>query len=453
MRWRVRRAIWERRGGVRRWLLPVLVTVLVADACVWGQSLPPVPQFDFKGKLLVAVSDTDMLASAYLDGKLGPDAGPDLLSVIRLDRPPAQMRAATVPVTNSVTGPPAAVAVTPAGRYAIVVETQGPRPAGKPDARLSELPAGRTITVVDLAEPDKPRVAQQIQSFERALSVSINARGDLVAVAYGDAQQGEQPRLALFHFKAGRLSAAMTPPVPGMGPGDALLSAEFHPKQDVLGLVYTRNPRIAFVAVEGSGETVSLTAWGNPVAVDPGPFLIRYTPDGRYGIVNAMYIGADIRGTVSSIRIDGSKDAHGKPHHELVSRADTGAAPEGLAVSPDGRWLATTNLERSAYPVDDPHQGFFSSVTLLRLNPETGSIDRVGDFPFEGILPEAAVFDNSSRFLAVTCFDHFAGSPAGGSIDFWRISGDYADPKRIELVKTGYSVPVARGPQSMAIVR
>ena len=75
------------------------------------------------------------------------------------------------------------------------------------------------------------------------------------------------------------------------------------------------------------------------------------------------------------------------------------------------------------------------------------------DFTFDGILPEAAVFDNSSNFLAVTSFDHFDQSKTGGSIDFWRLSKDVNDPTRVEMVKTNYSVPVTRGVHSLVIVR
>ena len=63
------------------------------------------------------------------------------------------------------------------------------------------------------------------------------------------------------------------------------------------------------------------------------------------------------------------------------------------------------------------------------------------------------MFDNTSRFLAVMCFSHYDGAQPEGSVDFWRLSGDYADPRRAELVKLRFSVPVARGPQSMVIAR
>ena len=418
-----------------------------------AQSPVAIPGFDFRGRYLVVASDTDMLPSAYIDGKLGPLAGPDQLSVLRLDRPTQAMVPATVEVTNSVIGPPSSIALTPDGRYAIVIETQGPRPAGQADAKRSDLPPGRTITTVDLADPDHPKVIQRATIFDDPLSVSVNADGTLVAVVFKKSPKRTQPLLAIYRLEQGKLSEPLVPSIPGPDAGDALISAEFHPKNNVLGLVYTEHPRLALMRVEAAGQNVTLTSWDEPVDLDIGPFLVRFTPDGRFALVNAMLLGTDIRGTVSSIRLAQSSATNGTPHHALVSRVDTGVMPEGLAISPDQRWVATTNLERSAQPLDDPKQGFFSSVTLLRSDAQSGHLERVGDFPFDGLLPEAAVFDNTSHFLAVTCFAHFDPAKPGGSIDFWRLAGDYADPRRVELVKTDFSVPVARGPQSMVIAR
>ena len=139
--------------------------------------------------------------------------------------------------------------------------------------------------------------------------------------------------------------------------------------------------------------------------------------------------------------------------HAMVSRANAGILPEGLTISPNERWVVTTNLERSTPTRNSPEQGHFASVTLLRFDKETGLLERVGDYPFDGRLPEAAVFDNSSQYLAVACFAHYDPAKPGGAIDFWRVVGDAEDPSRAALVKLDFSVPVARGPQSMVIAR
>ncbi len=400
-----------------------------------------------------------MLASAYSNGKLGPAVGPDVLSIIRLDRAWVSP-VATVEVSNSVTGPPAAVVVTPDGRFAIVVETQGSRPANKPDATMKDLAPGKKITVVDLVDPDKPTVIQQIESYERAVSVAINSAGTLVAVAFSPEKHTQVP-LVIYHLRNGRLIDPVEPRVPGYTSVDDLMDAEFLPGGEVLGLVYNSDgspgagrPRLSLLQYHEAAGAVTLEAWGNPVIVEPNPYLVKFTGDGRFAVVNSMdYKAANARGTVTSIQLAARKVSQGEPQHVVVSRASTGRYPEGLAISPNGRWVATANLEDSSLPVDDPKQQFFASISLVRMDPDSGRLERVGDFAFDGVLPEPIVFDDSSRFIASSSFGRFEDPKAGGSIDLWRISEQNPQSGRVELIKLRESIPVSRGPQSMAIVR
>ncbi|WP_226889763.1 hypothetical protein [Nostoc sp. MG11] len=455
-----------------RWMLLLLITVsaigwsgvTVAQERLTGvivQERPSAAPFDFQGRFIVSVSDADMLPSAYIDDKLGPIDGADALSIIRLDRAGRELRAIETPVSNSVTGPPAVIAVTPDGRYAIVIETRGQRPTTA-DPRLSDLALGRTISVVDLTDLDQPQVVQRVQGFEQPLSVSINFNGSLVAVSYDPGGAGKTTPLAIYRFSDGRLSAPVTPQIPDWRTEDTLIHVEWHPKENILALLNVNKPSISFMRVANAGSQISLLRWGNSVSVEKAPFLVRFTPDGRHIISNSSYVridgvqvlpSASLRGTVQSIRLVAETAADGSPVHQLASRAATSSIPEGLSISPDGRYVVTTNLEQSSFALDDSKQGFFSSLTLLRLDPETGILESVGDFAFDGVLPEAAVFDNSSRFLAVTNFTFFDPNRKGGSIDFWGIVGDAFDPKRTELVKMNYSTPVTRGAHSIAIVR
>ncbi len=433
-------------------LLAALAVLSTHHAAAAQVQIKP-PDLDFKGRFLLVASDTDMLPSAYIDNRLGPLAGPDQLSVVQLNQLAGRMTTGSIDVSNSVIGPPSSIALTPDGRYAIVIETRGQRPPNRPDAVLGDLPPGKQISVIDLADLAHPKVVQRPEGYDDPSSVSIDPDGTLAAIVYKQVGKVKHPLLALYRIEQGRLSAPMVPDIPGPEANDALVSAEFHPKMKVLGLVYAQHPRLALVKVNTSRSQASLSLWGNPVDLDIGPFLVRFTPDGRFAIVNAMLLGTEIRGTVSSIRLDQGRGADGEPKHRLVSRVEAGFQPEGLAISPDEHWVATTNLEHSTYALDDRRQGFFASVSLLRFDAQTGLLSRVGEFPFDGRLPESAVFDNSSRFLAVTCFAHYDPAQPGGAIDFWRIAGDVDDPTRAELVKMHYSVPVARGPQSMVIAR
>ncbi len=44
----------------------------------------------------------------------------------------------------------------------------------------------------------------------------------------------------------------------------------------------------------------------------------------------------------------------GEVRHAMVSTIKTGVSPEGLAVSPGGKWVVATNLERSYLPYNAP---------------------------------------------------------------------------------------------------
>lgn len=72
---------------------------------------------------------------------------------------------------------------------------------------------------------------------------------------------------------------------------------------------------------------------------------------------------------------------------------------------------------------------------------------------FDGLLPESAVFDGSSRRLAVANFGDLDDPAAAGSIDFWRVVGDVNGPERLQLVKTAYALPIQRRVHTLTIVR
>jgi len=129
-------------------------------------------------------------------------------------------------------------------------------------------------------------------------------------------------------------------------------------------------------------DTLVLKPWGNSVELEKAPFLVRFSGDGRFALCNSMYCGADIgtspRGAVSCIRIAALQKPDGAVVHQLVSHSETGYGPEGMAVSPDGHYVVTANLEQSFEPSGSSRQTFFASITLLRLDT-AGYLDRVGD--------------------------------------------------------------------------
>ena len=413
----------------------------------------------FEGRFLVSVQDADMVSSAYVDGQLGPREGHDTLSVIPLEGDPRDWSAHEVFASNSVAGPPNAVNLSPDGRYAIVIETFKPRPDNDEPHTFADLTFGSKAVVFDLTDLQNPQEVQELSLPLRPDSVSFNAAGTLVSISYGPNGSNADTPLTLHRFENGQLGQGVAPAVPGWTSGDRMIDTVWHPDEDILVLVdTTRGATLTFARVS---EDLSLAQYGNIVDIGRAPFRALFTPDGNHVVVSSLNWGPDIAGTwieapvgsVQTVRMNAETRSDGSVRHALVDHVQTGVSPEGLAVSPDGRWVATTNLERSYLPYEDPRITWWSSITLARLDQDTGQLALVGTFNYDGILPEAAVFDNSGSFLAVANYDHFDDRKTGGSIDFWRIQADPMNRDNVQLIKTEHSVRVARGAHSMVIAR
>lgn len=437
----------------------VALTALPLAAAAQARDLSA--PLDFQGSMLVSVSDADMVASAYVNGQLGPREGQDALSVIALAGDPRDWQAAELPVSNSVAGPPTSVDVTPDGRTAFVVETWTQRPDGDGPHTFADLAHGNRLSVIDLSDPAAPTLRQEIETPSRPDAVRVSSDGAWVAVSFHPRGAGAETPLGLYPFDGARLGAPVFPTIPGWTLGERLIDLDWHPEAPMLALLNETAADIRFMRLSGAGETVTLTPDGNVVETEKGQYRIEFTPDGRHVIANALYWGADVEGrwneapdgSLLSVRLAAGEQADGSPRHAFVSRIQTSVSPEGLAISPDGRWALTTNLERSYLPYDDARITWYSSLTLAAIDPDTGTLTKVGDFTYDGILPEAAAFDASSRYVAIATYDHFDDRRAGGSIDFWRLTGDPLKPGQTTLVKTNHSVPVTRGAHSMVLVR
>lgn len=416
-------------------------------------------RMDFKGQYLVSVQDADMVASAYVNGQLGPREGRDTLAVIPLDGDPRDWNASEIFTSNSVASPPAAVDLSPDGRYAIVVETWTERPNNNEPHVFGDLSFGNGITVVDLNNPKDPKVVQEIEGLVRPDAVRFNSDGTLVAVTYHPAGAGTDTPITLHRFEDGKLGDPVRANIPEWEVGERLIDVDWHPQENVLALLDSSGG--ATVRFARVSDELEIEVFGNVVDVDRTPYRVLFTPDGNHVVINALYWGPDIAGTwieapvgsINTIRMNAENREDGTVRHAFVDRVETGVSPEGLAISPDGRWIATTNLERSYLPYDDARITWWSSITLARLDQASGQLESIGTFNYDGILPEAAVFDNSSQYLAVANYDHFDDRKAGSSIDFWRLQIDPLNDENVQLIKTEHSVRVARGAHSMAIAR
>ena len=106
--------------------------------------------------------------------------------------------------------------------------------------------------------------------------------------------------------------------------------------------------------------------------------------------------------------------------------------PEGMAISPDGRLVVTVNIGATPMPPGTPFYSPVTTTTMWSRDAATGRLSAMGETPFEGILPEGAVFDPTSQYLAVASFHATGEQRDTGAVDIWRVTPDQAMPLKLE---------------------
>ena len=414
---------------------------LTLQLCALGSAGFAADVAPFAGARLAVLSDGAMLASGYVDTQLGPPVSPveDTLTLLQFDAEGHARVTASVPVSNSVAGWPNCLDVSPDGRFAIVAETFGPRPAS---ARvIADIPPGAVVSVIDLAAG---RVVQSLELGPHPSRVAFHPGGAWVLVTRNG---GDHP-ITLLPFREGRLGAPIAQPAANaVVAGGPAPEFRWHPSGQFAAVTLPATQKVAFFRLRDlDSATPMLEPWGNQPATGVTPGIARWTHDGRHLLVTNLNWDEDVeeswglednQSTIMAYRFDdGSGEASARVpvrrfrdepsrrpavHHARVANIAVGAAAENLVVSPDGRWVVTLNMETSFLPPASPAYAPHSSLSLLEFDGESGRLRHHSTTPFVGVLPEGIVFARDGLHLAIATFDHHDPTRRGGSIDFWRL--------------------------------
>ncbi|MCU0445732.1 MAG: lactonase family protein [Microscillaceae bacterium] len=133
-------------------------------------------------------------------------------------------------------------------------------------------------------------------------------------------------------------------------------------------------------------------------------------------------------------------------NHQIQNKIAVGISPEGIAISPNGQWIATSNMGSNFIPFELPIFGQRASISLLAFDQNTGHIALKDEQTWEGILPEGISFDADGDMLVSTTFDYLDLSQRKGGIHFWQIVGD-------KLKNTDFKISLTRGSHFVKIIK
>ena len=171
-----------------------------------------------------------------------------------------------------------------------------------------------------------------------------------------------------------------------------------NPKSGPSGITITPDGMTALVTRDGDSR-ISVVAIDRDKAeytkrdMFPGqrPYGIEISSKGDIAVVANIGAGQGDADTVSVI------DMKAKPVR-VVDTVTVGQTPEGIAMSPDGRWVAVTVMNGSNKPIASP---FYNALCLLKLYKVVGKKLVYTSQVETGVWTEGIAFTQDSKTLLI----------------------------------------------------
>ena len=344
----------------------------------------------------IAVSANDGKMT-LVDGKtvVGKD-GRDTISFIDLDSNPPKL-IIEIDAPASVVGPPMSVAVSPKEDFALVTSAMKIDPADP----TKQVPDNR-VSVIDLAQeggglvgslkkaagltkaeaPKPPKILATVEAGAGAAGVSINKTGTLALVA-----NRSEGTVSVFTI-AGKV---LTPA------GKIELGAKDSGPSHV---VFAGDGKTALVTRDNDHKISILSVDGNKVEytkrdMNAGlrPYGIDVSSKGDYGVVANIGVGQGDDDTVSVIDMAAKVP-------RVVNTITVGQTPEGIKISPDGKFVAVGVMNGSNKPKNSP---FFAENGKLLIYERSGrDLRKVAEAPV-GKWCQGIAWNKKSSVILVQC--------------------------------------------------
>jgi 6-phosphogluconolactonase (cycloisomerase 2 family) len=325
-----------------------------------------------------------------VDGELRVKTGaqPGALAVLRFDGAQAE-RIGLVALPTGFQGPPASVAITPDGRFALVTASLRIDPAD------GELKPESLLSVVDLsASPMKVVQTLRLDATPAMIALHPDGRTALVPQPADDS-------LGVLSFADGRAKVV----------GKLQMDKDSKPQ----AIAFAPDGRHALVSFSGADKLALYTVRdGNLVQPAAREMVagVYPTPLAWCGASGLAVVGnyGRVSGDVDTVSLI---DASG-PQARVVDTVSVGPSPEGIACSADGRHVAVAAQNMSTVSAATPFHVGHSLLVLLRIDGKR--LRRVDERPF-GAWAQGVGFLGDSRTV-------FAQSMGERALHLFRIEGD-----------------------------
>jgi len=376
-----------------------------AALCLGAAAIPASAQHIIVGVDNKVFWDAEGKQSFYAPGK-------DSVVILDIANRESPRVVATLPLMNSVFGPPVNLAITPDEGLALVANSFD----WVQDGAAWKNAPGSDIFVIDL-KANPPALVATVKGGKQPSGMAINRAGDMALVA-----NRADNSVTVLSISGKDVKVTDTIPM-----GEQVSAVAFTP--DGKRALASKNVNNKAALLEIDGGKVAYNKYDMLVGLFP--YNIAITPNGKLGLTANNGASGSADGNIDTV---GVIDLEANPPR-LVDAVVVGDGPEGFAVSPNGDMavailLRGSNAKQSAF--------FYNrngSVAVLKIDGK--KVTKVGEVEVRG-LPEGAVFSPDGKYL-------YVGNYMDDDITILKVDGT-------NVTNTGKSVKLPGHPASMRSV-
>jgi DNA-binding beta-propeller fold protein YncE len=344
--------------------------------------------------------------------------GKETLSVVDISKPDAPKITATIPLPNTIAGPPTNLAIHPSGEFALVANSLNAEPEGE---KWKNVPDNR-VFVVDLKQ-NPPKLVGTVEAGKQPSGMAISPKGDFALVT--NRADGSVSVLSI----NGKDNVKVTDTVSVGAPADQVSAVAITPDGKRALAAKAMANKIALLSIDGGKVTYDK----RDLPVGIYPYNLAITPDGKLALTADNGAGGGSDGNVDTVSVI---DLEANPAR-VIDHIVVGDAPEGFAISPKGNLavailLQGSNADKKAFYY---HPG--GAVVALKIDGK--KVTKTGEVKVGG-LPEGVVFSPNGDYL-------YVGNFIDQDVSVLKVDGDKLTDTGQKLKLPGHPASMRGGPQ------
>jgi DNA-binding beta-propeller fold protein YncE len=298
--------------------------------------------------------------------------GKDSVLIVDLANPESPKIVATLPLKNSIVGPPVNVDIDPTGSVALVADSVDVTKDG--DA-LKQVPDNK-VYVIDL-KANPPKLATTLSVGKQPSGLSISPSGKMALVA-----NRADNSISVLSIDGTDVKVTDTVAMP-----DSVAQVVFTPDgKRALAVRFTTH-KLSILDIAGDKVTYNKL----DLATGLWPYNVVVTPNGKLALTNDNGGAGSSDGNVDTVSV---VDLEANPPR-VIDKVVVGDGPEGMAMSPKGDLAVSAILSGS-----NNKKAFFykknGSLSILKIDGK--KVTKIGDVEVGG-LPEAVLFTPDGKYI------------------------------------------------------